>query len=169
MVSVVLVGDLLPSEVRALTPVREAIEAQGVLPDRYDLFLCHAWDDRQGAAKELHDVLEAAGVKVWFSEKDLGLGVPMMRAIDKGLAASKIGLVLVTPALLARLPKEGVADKELSTLLQGNRLVPIVHGTTYTALRDVSPMLASRSGLDTSEDTMKVIATKIAELVAIWS
>jgi hypothetical protein len=44
-----------------------------------------------------------------------------------------------------------------------------VHGTTYAALRDVSPMLASRSGLDTSDDSMKVIATKIAELVSIWS
>ena len=159
-----------PAQVASLTPVREAVEIQtAAKPDLRDCFLCHAWDDRQGAAKELHALLEAAGVKVWFSEKDLGLGVPMMRAIDKGLAASKIGLVLVTPALLARLPKEGVADKELSTLLQGNRLVPIVHGTTYTALRDVSPMLASRSGLDTSEDTMTVIATKIAELVAIWS
>jgi hypothetical protein len=156
--------------VASLTPVREAVEKESAAkPDLRDCFLCHAWDDRQGAAKELHGLLEAAGVKVWFSEKDLGLGVPMMRAIDKGLAASKIGLVLVTPALLARLPKEGVADKELSTLLQGNRLVPIVHGTTYTALRDVSPMLASRSGLDTSEDTMAVVAAKIAELVAIWS
>lgn len=159
-----------PAQVASLTPVREAVETQtAAKPDLRDCFLCHAWDDRQGAAKQLHDLLEAAGVKVWFSEKDLGLGVPMMRAIDKGLAASKIGLVLVTPALLARLPKEGVADKELSALLQGNRLVPIVHGTTYAALRDVSPMLASRSGLDTSEDTMTVIATKIAELVAIWS
>ena len=132
-----------------------------------DVFLCHAWDDRQGAAKQLHDLLEAAGVKVWFSEKDLGLGVPMMRAIDKGLAASRIGLVLVTPALLARLPKESVADKELSALLAGNRLVPIVHNTTYDALRNVSPLLASRSGLDTAEDPMAVIANKIAELVAI--
>lgn len=159
-----------PAQVVSLTPVREAVEAQtAAKPDLRDCFLCHAWDDRQGAAKQLHDLLEGAGVKVWFSEKDLGLGVPMMRAIDKGLAASKIGLVLVTPALLARLPKEGVADKELSTLLQGNRLVPIVHGTTYEALRDVSPMLASRSGLDTSEDSMSVVATKIAELVAIWS
>jgi len=159
-----------PAEVVSLTPVREAVEAAAAAkPDLRDCFLCHAWDDRQGVAKQLHDLLEAAGVKVWFSEKDLGLGVPMMRAIDRGLAASKIGLVLVTPALLARLPKEGVADKELSTLLQGNRLVPIVHGTTYSALRDVSPMLASRSGLDTSEDTMAVVATKIAELVAIWS
>ncbi len=159
-----------PAQVASLTPVREAVETQtAAKSDLRDCFLCHAWDDRHGAAKQLHDLLESAGVKVWFSEKDLGLGVPMMRAIDKGLAASKIGLVLVTPALLARLPKEGVADKELSALLQGNRLVPIVHGTTYAALRDVSPMLASRSGLDTSEDTMTVIATKIAELVAIWS
>lgn len=159
-----------PSQVASLTPVREAVEKEATArPEIRDCFLCHAWDDRQGSAKQLHDLLEAAGVKVWFSEKDLGLGVPMMRAIDKGLAASKIGLVLVTPALLARLPKEGVADKELSSLLQGNRLVPIVHGTTYTALREVSPMLASRSGLDTSEDTMTVVATKIAELVTIWS
>lgn len=159
-----------PTQVASLTPVRDAVEREvAAKPDLRDCFLCHAWDDRHGAAKELNDLLEAAGVKVWFSEKDLGLGVPMMRAIDKGLAASKIGLVLVTPALLARLPKEGVADKELSTLLQGNRLVPIVHGTTYSALRDVSPMLASRSGLDTSEDTLAVVATKIAELVTIWS
>lgn len=157
------------AQVVSLTPVREAIEAQATArSDLRDCFLCHAWDDRQNAARQLHDLLEAAGVRVWFSEKDLGLGVPMMRAIDKGLAASKIGLVLVTPALLKRLPQEGVADKELSTLLQSNRLVPIVHGTTYAALRDVSPMLASRSGLDTSEDSMAAVASKIAELVSIW-
>lgn len=156
-----------PAQVLSLTPVRTAVETKAVeQPDLRDVFLCHAWDDRQEAAKQLHDALVAAGVKVWFSEKDLGLGVPMMRAIDKGLAASRIGLVLVTPALLARLPKESVADKELSALLAGNRLVPIVHNTTYAALRNVSPLLASRSGLDTAEDSMTAIANKIAELVA---
>jgi len=156
------------AQVQSLTPVRNAVETKAAeQPELRDVFLCHAWDDRQGAAKQLHDLLEAAGVKVWFSEKDLGLGVPMMRAIDKGLAASRIGLVLVTPALLARLPKESVADKELSALLAGNRLVPIVHNTTYEALRNVSPLLASRSGLDTAEDSMAVIATKISELVAL--
>jgi len=155
------------AEVQSLTPIRESVEVQTARhPDRRDVFLCHAWDNRQGAAKELHDLLEASGVKVWFSEKDLGLGVPMMRAIDRGLANSKVGLVLVTPALLARLPKESVADKELSTLLAGNRLVPIVHNTTYEALRDVSPMLASRTGLDTAEDSMAEVAAKVAELVA---
>lgn len=157
-----------PAQILSLTPIREAVEARAVLqPDLRDVFLCHAWDDRKGAAKELHDLLEAAGVKVWFSEKDLGLGVPMMRAIDKGLANSRIGLVLVTPAMLERLPKESVADKELSALLAGNQLIPIVHDTSYEALRNVSPLLASRTGLDTSEDSMEVVAKKIAELVEI--
>lgn len=157
-----------PAQVQSLTPIRETIETRAAeQPDLRDVFLCHAWDDRHGPAKELHELLVAAGVKVWFSERDLGLGVPMMRAIDKGLANSRIGLVLVTPALLTRLPKESVADKELSALLAGNQLVPIVHNTTYEALRNVSPLLASRSGLDTAEDSMTVVAAKIAELVAL--
>lgn len=156
------------AQVQSLTPIRQTVETRAAAqPDLRDVFLCHAWDDRQGPAKELNDLLVAAGVKVWFSEKDLGLGVPMMRAIDKGLANSRIGLVLVTPALLARLPKESVADKELSALLAGNQLVPIVHNTTYEALRNVSPLLASRSGLDTLEDSMAIVAKKIAELVAL--
>lgn len=156
-----------PAEVQALTPIRRTVESRAIEPDLRDVFLCHAWDDRQGVAKELHDLLETKGVKVWFSEKDLGLGVPMMRAIDKGLANSRIGLVLVTPALLRRLPQEGIADKELSALLARDQLVPIVHNTTYEALRDVSPMLASRSGLSTAEAPLADVAAMIAELVAL--
>lgn len=81
-----------PTEVLALTPVRNSVENLAKLPDLRDVFLCHAWDDRQGAAKELHDLLESVGVSVWFSEKDVGLGVPLLRAIDKGLANSKVGM-----------------------------------------------------------------------------
>jgi hypothetical protein len=145
-----------PEEVRGLTPVRNSVEDLAKLPDLRDVFLCHAWDDRQGAAKELHDLLESRGVSVWFSEKDVGLGVPLLRAIDKGLANSRVGIVLVTPALLRRLPAEGIADKELSALLARERLV-----------REVSPLLGSRSGLSTTEEPMAGVAAKLAELVAL--
>jgi hypothetical protein len=156
-----------PAEVLALTPIRNSVEILAKRPDLRDVFLCHAWDDRQGAAKQLHDLLESLGVSVWFSEKDVGLGVPLLRAIDKGLANSRVGIVLVTPALLRRLPAEGIADKELSALLARDRLVPIVHETTYEALRDVSPLLGSRSGLSTAEEPMANVAAKLAELVAL--
>jgi hypothetical protein len=67
-----------PAEVSALTPVREAVEKLVLVPERWDIFLCHAWDDRAGAAKELHDLLVSRGVKVWFSEKDVALGTPFL-------------------------------------------------------------------------------------------
>lgn len=154
-----------PAEVRALTPVRDSVEKRATLPDLRDVFLCHAWDDRKGPAKELHDLLEARGVSVWFSEKDVALGTSLLREIDKGLAKSRVGIVLVTPALLRRVQGEGIADKELSALLARDLLVPIVHGTTYEALREVSPLLGSRSGLSTADDPMADVAAKLAELV----
>lgn len=157
-----------PAEVRALTPVRRTVELRARLErDLCDVFLCHAWDDRRGAATELHDLLEAKGVSVWFSERDIVLGQPFMREIDRGLAKSRTGLVLVTPALLRRVDSRGVSDKELSELLARDLLFPVIHGTTYAELRKVSPLLASRNGLDTSEDSMADIATKIAELVTV--
>ena len=156
-----------PAEVRALTPFRETIEKLVPLPEGRDYFLCHAWDDRAGSAKELYDLLQSRGVSVWFSERDISLGAPFLREIDKGLAKSKAGIVLVTPALLLRLKGESISDKELSVLLAREQLVPVVHGTTYEALREISPMLASRNGLSTQENTMAVVAAKLAELVAI--
>lgn len=155
------------AEVRTLTPLRENVEKRSSVPDLRDVFLCHAWDDRKGAAKELHDLLESRGVSVWFSEKDVLLGSSLLREIDKGLAKSRVGIVLVTPALLRRVTDEGIADKELSALLARDLLVPIVHDTTYEALREVSPLLGSRSGLNTAEDTMANVAAKLAELVAL--
>jgi hypothetical protein len=156
-----------PTDVRTLTPVRENVERRASKPDLRDIFLCHAWDDRKGVAKELHDLLESLGVSVWFSEKDVLLGSNLLREIDKGLVKSRIGIVLVTPSFLNRIAGEGIADKELSALLATDLLVPVIHDTTYDDLRDASPLLGSRSGLDTAEDPIKNIAAKLAELVAL--
>lgn len=155
------------AEIRTLTPVRENVERRISIPDLRDVFLCHAWDDRKDAAKELHDLLESKGVTVWFSEKDVLLGAPLLREIDKGLAKSRVGIVLVTPSFLKRVQGEGISDKELSALLARDLLVPIVHNTTYEQLREVSPLLGSRSGLTTTDDSMENIAAKLAELVTL--
>ncbi len=154
-----------PAEILTLTPVRKNVEQRSSLPDLRDVFLCHAWDDRKGAAQELHDLLESKGVTVWFSEKDVLLGSPLLREIDKGLAKSRVGIVLVTPSFLKRIKGEGIADKELSVLLARDLLVPIVHNTTFDALREISPLLGSRSGLSTVEESMIDVAAKLAELL----
>lgn len=156
------------AERRTLEPVRREAEKQALShPERRDLFLCHAWDDRRGAAKELHDLLESLGVTVWFSEKDVGLGKSLIREIDKGLRMSRIGIVLVTPELFKSLDAEGIADKELSALLATDRVIPVAHGTTFEALREVSPLLAARSGLSSEGSSLEDVAAKIADTVRV--
>ena len=61
-----------------------------------------------------------------------------------------LGFLICRELLLRRLQGESIADKELSVLLAREQLVPpVVHGTTYDALREISPLLASRNGLNT--------------------
>lgn len=96
------------------------------------------------------DLLVSLGATVWFSENEVGLGKSLLREIDWGLATSRIGIVLVTPALLAT-----------------DRVIPVAHGTTFDAVRDVSPLLAARSGLTTGDDlSMREVATKVAAAAA---
>ena len=128
------------SEWRSIEPLaRKAVEQAREHPDRRDLFLCHAWDDREDSASDLYDRLKSNGATVWFSEKDVALGKQLIRETDKGLRNSRVGIVLVTPALLKSIEAEGIAEKELSVLLASGRVIPVAHGTTFEALRDVSP------------------------------
>ncbi len=156
-------------EYQTLNPVREqVVRIAQTGTARRDLFLCHAWDDRQGVALDLHNLLTGLEVTVWFSEMDVPLGTSLIRTIDKGLANSRAGIVLVTPALFTSLNNDGLAAQELSALLATDRVIPIVHGTTFDALRQVSPLLAARSGLDTADySSLGEVATKIADTVLL--
>jgi hypothetical protein len=97
----------------------------------------------------------------------VGLGKSLIREIDKGLRISRIGIVLVTPALFKSLDAEGIADKELSALLATDRVIPVAHGTTFEALREVSPLLAARSGLCSEGPSLEDLAAKIADTVRL--
>lgn len=156
-------------EYQTLNPVREqVVRIAQTDTDRRDLFLCHAWDDRQGAALDFYNLLTGLDVTVWFSEKDVPLGTSLIRQIDKGLANSRAGIVLVTPALFKSVASEGISAQELSALLATDRVIPVAHGTTFGALRQVSPLLAARSGLDTADySSLEEVATKIADTVLL--
>ena len=157
-----------PTEWRTIEPLaRNAVAQAQAFPDHRDLFLCHAWDDRNGAARELCDLLVSLGATVWFSENEVGLGKSLLREIDRGLRTSRIGLVLVTPALLKSLNDQGVADQELSALLATDRVIPVAYGTTFPELRSVSPLLAARSGLTINDElSMQEVAAKLAAAAA---
>ncbi len=61
------------------------------------------------------------------------------------------------------LDSAGVADKELSALLATDRVIPVAHETSFEELREVSPLLAARSGLSPEGSSLEEVAIKIAE------
>lgn len=152
-----------PQQVRDLGPIRAAASAR---TQQHDVFLCHAWPDRQADAKVVYDLLVGEEVLVWYSEVSLRPGTDMRVAIEKGLVSSRMGIVLVTPTMLDKLRTDrSVANNELSALLRRNLLVPVMHGVTFEELDQVSPTLASRGGFSTAEEPVEDIVVKIAELV----
>lgn len=155
-----------PAQIRTLTPIRKEVEKRAEL-ELKDIFLCHAWEDRKTIAKNLTDLLVIRGTSVWFSENNVPLGSNLLREIDKGLANSRIGIVLVTRSFLKRIQGNGVADKELSALLSRDQLIPVLDGVTFEELRDISPLLGSRSGLTTAEETMENIAAQLSEVATV--
>ena len=148
---------------RTLEPIRAAVT---IRTQSNDVFLCHAWPDRKADAKEVYDLLIEEDVSVWFSEVSLRPGTDMRLAIEKGLSGSRMGIVLVTPAMLEKLRTDrSVANSELSALLRRNLLAPVMHGVTFEELDTVAPMLASKGGFNTAEEPLEIIVQKIAELV----
>lgn len=156
-----------PAEWQQIEPfTKEAHTQANNHPERRDLFLCHAWDDRLESARELHTNLTQYGASVWFSEDDLQLGSLMLREIDKGLRNCRLGIVLVTPAMLKSIESSGVAEKELAFLLSTRRVIPVLHQVTFEELSDISPLLASHSGLSSKDSSLDDIAAKIAAAAA---
>ena len=156
------------AEWRTIEPLARQAEVQArEHPERRDLFLCHAGDDREGAARELCDLLVSLGATVWFSENDVGLGKSLLREIDRGLANSRNRHRAVDPGA-AEEPgsRGGLPTRELSALLATDRVIPVAHSTTFEALRDVSPLLAAWSGPSTRDSSMRDVATKVAAAAA---
>lgn len=150
-------------QVHDLRSVRAATVAR---TQANDVFLCHAWPDRQADAKDVYELLLEEEVSVWFSEVSLRPGTDMRVAIDRGLVSSRMGIVLVTPAMLDKLRTDrSIASNELSALLRRSLLVPVMHGVTFEELDQVTPTLASRGGFSTAEEPLEDIVVKIAELV----
>lgn len=66
----------------------------------YDVFVCHASEDK-ASARTLALELRHAGFKVWFDEWELAVGDDVRLRIEDGLARSQAALLLLSAAFLA--------------------------------------------------------------------
>lgn len=117
----------------------------------WDVFICHAWEDKEDIARPLAHALQNAGLRVWYDEFTLKVGDSLRRSINYGLSQSKYGIVILSPHFFAKeWPQrelDGLVAKEINS---GKVILPIWHIISRKEVERFSPVLADRIGVSTS-------------------
>lgn len=135
---------------------------------RYDVFISHASEDKRTFVDALAVALRAAGVKVWYDNFMLEWGDSLRGMIDRGLADSRFGIVVLSSAFLK---KKKWTEHELDALFArestGNKVVlPIWHNITRDDLIQYSPSFADRLAKNSATDSIQNIVVEIKRLLA---
>lgn len=125
----------------------------------HDVFVSHASADL-ALARDLASELQSLGADVWIDDFSIKLGENWVRAIDRGIASARVGVVLVTPAVIAG---RTWVEKEFSALLNSKKtVIPVLHEVTFEQLANYSPLLHLNRGLATADRSIVEIALLIA-------
>lgn len=133
---------------------------------KWDLFISHAFEDKETFVRPLAVALRSLGISVWYDEFSLELGASISRSIDKGLAESTYGLVVISPAFIRKPWPEyelrGLVSREVN---EDKVILPIWHGVTREQVVAFSPTLADKLAIDTRRTRSEDIAIQILRVV----
>lgn len=132
----------------------------------FDVFISHASEDKDEVVRPLAIALREAGLSVWFDEFELRIGDSLRRKIDRGLAGSRFGIVVLSRAFFGRGWPEYELDGLVTRANTGDQvLLPIWHNVTKREVMGYSPSLADRLARSTTSHTVEEIAAEIVEVV----
>jgi hypothetical protein len=132
----------------------------------YDVFISHASEDKDDVVRELAEALRAAGLSVWYDEFALRIGDSLRRSIDRGLASSRFGVVVLSKAFFGKGWPEYELDGLVTRSVSGDQiLLPIWHGVTKAEVIGYSPSLADKLARSTGSHTVEEIAAEIVDVV----
>ena len=134
----------------------------------YDVFISHAWEDKESFTDEFVSELNKLNLRVWYDKNQIRWGDSMRAKIDEGLKKSKFGVVVLSPDYI----KEGKywTKAELDGLFQlesvnGKTLLPIWHNLTKKEVLAFSPIIANKLAMTTASMTPSEIAIELAKLL----
>ncbi len=149
------------------TKVLNEVSIEGSLlmenEDKWDVFICHASEDKEAVVRPLYNALTDTGLKVWYDESTLKLGDRLLSSIGKGIAKSGYGIVVLSENFFKKdWPQrelEGLAAKEL----EGQKVIlPIWHKVDAKFVRSKSPILANVVAASTDEGIAAIVEKVLA-------
>jgi hypothetical protein len=132
----------------------------------WDVFISHASEDKESIARPLADALAKFGLNVWYDEFTLQLGDSLSRSIDRGLAESEYGIVILSPAFLAKAwPERELRGLVAREIRSKKVILPIWHHLTRDDVLRYSPPLADVYALSSEGRTIIELAVAAIEVI----
>ena len=146
---------------------RATSEPTSSTPKECDFFISHASEDKEEIAIPLYRSLTERGAVVWLDKYEMRIGDSLRKSLDKGLAASKHGIVILSKVYMTKYWTE----KELSALFSkesikgGGVILPVWHNITKNDVASYSPMLLDYIALKTADFTINELADSIMQVL----
>ena len=128
-------------------------------PDQvFDAFICHASEDKKAVVRSLAQALANTGLSIWYDEFSLKLGDSLRQSIERGLAHSRYGIVVISPHFF----EKGWPQAELNGLfakeITGEKvIIPIWFNVEYADIVKQSPIMADKFAARISDGMDRVI------------
>jgi hypothetical protein len=121
-----------------------------------NIFLSHASEDKETLADELAFILNEKHT-VWYDRYRISGGDSLRRSIDRGLRACDFGVVILSPNFF----RKSWTNAEVDALfaledLTRKIIIPVWFNLDFEAVKNHSPLLASRYGIDGSQEPRKI-------------
>jgi hypothetical protein len=165
----VLPGRLPALREQPLSSVPSLVQPESAESDcsrEYDVFISHASEDKDSIVRPLAHALREAGLKVWYDEFELRIGDSLRRKIDRGLANSRFGVVVLSQSFFGKGWPNYELDGLVTRAVSGEQvLLPVWHNVSKEEVIRYSPSLADKLARNTAMHTVIEIATEIAEVI----
>jgi hypothetical protein len=134
-------------EVRSeYTPLKNTVSAEG-----WDAFISHASEDKDAFVRPLAEALRSKGLRIWYDEFTLTVGDSLRRSIDRGLARSRFGIVVLSPSFFAKDWPQKELDGLVAPEVEGQKVIlPVWHCVDAETIRKFSPTLADRMAVSSA-------------------
>jgi hypothetical protein len=125
---------------------------------QWDVFISHASEDKS-FVRELANALQQKGLRVWYDELTLKVGDSLREEIDRGLANSRFGIVVLSPNFFGKEWAKLELDGLLARQIAGQKVIlPVWHNLTADQVRQYSPSLAGRLAVSSAQGLDHVVA-----------
>lgn len=143
----------------------ETMETSETVGDKkYDVFICHASEDKGAFVEPLAHELDRMGLYVWYDEFELNIGDSLRESIDEGLSESHFGVVVLSKAFFEKDWPQYELNGLTAREIDGDTVIlPIWYQVDRSDIMEYSPPLADKIAIIADGSEIDETARELVE------